>query len=401
MSEILVAALEASADLHGAAVLRELRRLRPDVRAFGAGGPRMRAEGFGLPLAEAMYLGKPTIATGYSGNLEFMNAENSHLVRYTMTEVGEAGKQYPPNGVWADPDVEHAAELMRRVFEDQPGSRALGERAAADIRRTNSMEAAGASMELRLANLVQVLELGPRRSSSSRPEPDSAAQRLHLPVAQAPKLIQGDRLTLGRYVIPDVSVWAFEARSGETSPLIEGERANYVFRLDSLYAAGTPPLAQVRDRVLAAARSEKKHAIARQRATEALAVLASAPDLLQGGRARGLPVDRLGPFTRLNPPSAIAREPAVEGAAFGLRPGQRTGVLVGTTGGGCFILQGIARQAADSAAWLKQRDQQRETIVRAAQQARVQQYLAALRAQAQVVDRRKEVFRPTTSEGGV
>jgi len=112
-------------------------------------------------------------------------------------------------------------------------------------------------------------------------------------------------------------------------------------------------------------------------------------------------VDKLGPFTRLSPPSAIAREPAVEGAAFGLRPGQRTGVLVGTTGGGCFILQGIARQAADSAAWLKQRDQQRETIVRAAQQARVQQYLAALRAQAQVVDRRKEVFRPTTSEGGV
>ena len=227
---------------------------------------------------------------------------------------------------------------------------------------------------------------------------DSAALRLHLPGAQAPKLIQGDRLRLGRYVIPDVSVWAFEARPGETSPLIEGERANYVFRLDSLYAAGTPPLAQIRDRVLAAARSEKKQAIARQHATLALAALASAPDLLQAGRARGLPVDKLGPFTRLNPASAIARDPAVEGAAFGLRPGQRTGVLVGTTG--CFILQGIAHQAADSAAWLKQRDQQREAILRSAQQARVQQYLAALRAQAQVVDRRKEVFRPATSESG-
>ena len=227
---------------------------------------------------------------------------------------------------------------------------------------------------------------------------DSAALRLHLPVAQAPKLIQGDRLTLGRYVIPDVSVWAFEARPGETSPLIEGERANYVFRLDSLYAAGTPPLAQIRDRVLAAARSEKKQAIARQHATLALAALASAPDLLQAGRVRGLPVDKLGPFTRLNPASAIARDPAVEGAAFGLRPGQRTGVLVGTTG--CFILQGIVHQAADSAAWLKQRDQQREAILRSAQQARIQQYLAALRAQAQVVDRRKEVFRPATSESG-
>src|SRR5207245_6412861 len=178
---------------------------------------------------------------------------------------------------------------------------------------------------------------------------DSAALRLHLPVAQAPKLIQGDRLRLGRYVIPDVSVWAFEARPGETSPLIEGERANYVFRLDSLYAAGTPPLAQIRDRVLAAARSEKKQAIARQHATLALAALASAPDLLQAGRARGLPVDKLGPFTRLNPPSAIARDPAVEGAAFGLRPGQRTEVLVGTTG--CFMLQGLAHAASAPAAW--------------------------------------------------
>ena len=46
MSELLVSALEASADLHGAAVLRELRALRPGLRAFGAGGPRMRAEGF-------------------------------------------------------------------------------------------------------------------------------------------------------------------------------------------------------------------------------------------------------------------------------------------------------------------------------------------------------------------
>ena len=44
--ELLVVALEASADLHGASVLRELKALRPELRAFGAGGPRMRAEGF-------------------------------------------------------------------------------------------------------------------------------------------------------------------------------------------------------------------------------------------------------------------------------------------------------------------------------------------------------------------
>ena len=44
--DLLVVAVEASADLHGAAVLRELRTLRPGLRCFGAGGPLMRAEGF-------------------------------------------------------------------------------------------------------------------------------------------------------------------------------------------------------------------------------------------------------------------------------------------------------------------------------------------------------------------
>src|SRR6266704_2304691 len=53
---------------------------------------------------------------------------------------------------------------------------------------------------------------------------DAAARALGLPLAPAPKLVQGDRLTLGKYVVPDVGVWAFEATPGETSPVIEGER---------------------------------------------------------------------------------------------------------------------------------------------------------------------------------
>src|SRR5213080_3058100 len=71
---------------------------------------------------------------------------------------------------------------------------------------------------------------------------DSVAHRLTLPLARAPKLIEGERLRLGGSV-PDVSVWAFEARRGETSPVIDAGQASYVFRLDSLEAAGVPPLA--------------------------------------------------------------------------------------------------------------------------------------------------------------
>ncbi|HEU5262061.1 MAG TPA: peptidyl-prolyl cis-trans isomerase [Gemmatimonadales bacterium] len=224
---------------------------------------------------------------------------------------------------------------------------------------------------------------------------DAAAQQLGLSVVQAPRLIEGDRLTLGRYVIPDVSVWAFETRIGETSPVIEAERAYYVFRLDSLEEAGVAPLALVRDRVAAAARYERKKEILRQRADQALSMLADSPDLLRAARARDLPVEKLGPFTRLDPPSVLAREPVILGAAFALRPGERSGVLGAQTG--YFVLQGIARTPADSAAWLAQRDRQREAIMRPALQARVTQYLAALRAQAKVVDRRKEVYRPDAS----
>ncbi|HEX4574398.1 MAG TPA: SurA N-terminal domain-containing protein, partial [Gemmatimonadales bacterium] len=175
---------------------------------------------------------------------------------------------------------------------------------------------------------------------------DSAARALNLPLARrAAPLSQGERLTLGKYVIPDVSVWAFEARPGETSPVIEGERASYVFRLDTLGAAEVPPLARIRDRVLAAARAERKKAVARERAAPMARALAAASDILAAGRARGFPVEQVGPFTRVAPPPALAREPYVLGAAFGLRPGEQTGLLSGETGS--YLLQGISHVPAD------------------------------------------------------
>src|SRR5207245_10846897 len=122
---------------------------------------------------------------------------------------------------------------------------------------------------------------------------DSAAQALHLPLAHAPPLLQGERLTLGKYAVPDVGVWAFEATPGETSPVIEGGRASYVFRLDSLFPEGVPPLAQIRRRVEDAARYEKKKLVARERAQQTVAALGDTPDLLAAGRARGVRVEKL------------------------------------------------------------------------------------------------------------
>ena len=62
-----------------------------------------RSEGFGLTLAEAMAIGKPVIGTGYSGNVDFMDENNSFLVDYEITRVGPGNEIYPPEGEWADP----------------------------------------------------------------------------------------------------------------------------------------------------------------------------------------------------------------------------------------------------------------------------------------------------------
>ncbi len=109
-----------------------------------------RAEGFGLTMAEAMYLGKPVIATAYSGNLDFMTAVNSYLVDYSPVAIGEGAAPYPAEAQWAEPDVAHAARLMREVFDDRASSAQVGARAAEDIRRTHSAKAAAEVITERL-----------------------------------------------------------------------------------------------------------------------------------------------------------------------------------------------------------------------------------------------------------
>lgn len=97
-----------------------------------------RAEGYGLHLAEAMAHGKPVIATGYSGNLEFMDDTNSRLVPFTLVRVPTGCDPYPSDARWAEPDVEAAAAAMREIVEDPALARTLGERAAADIARLHA-----------------------------------------------------------------------------------------------------------------------------------------------------------------------------------------------------------------------------------------------------------------------
>jgi glycosyltransferase involved in cell wall biosynthesis len=112
-----------------------------------------RSEGLGLGMAQAMYFGKPVIATNYSGNLEFMNRENSLLVDYTMTESEQDAGSYDCGTRWADPNVEQASNYMRWVFEHRSEARTLGARAAADIRRTLDVNVAAAEIIRRVRQI--------------------------------------------------------------------------------------------------------------------------------------------------------------------------------------------------------------------------------------------------------
>jgi glycosyltransferase involved in cell wall biosynthesis len=126
-----------------------------------------RSEGFGLTLAESMALGTPVIATGYSGNTDFTTPQNSYLVDWTPTRVGPDCEIYPAEGSWAEPDLDHAVELMRRVWRRPDEARAKAERARLDIHRRYAPEAVGRLARARLARLAQPPIAGSRRASAS------------------------------------------------------------------------------------------------------------------------------------------------------------------------------------------------------------------------------------------
>lgn len=109
-----------------------------------------RAEGFGLGLAECMSMGKPVIATAWSGNLEFMTEDNSCLVPAELTEISHGQYLHADGQRWAAPDVEVAASFMRRLVFEEGFAQGLGERGRASITRQLSPKGIGKMLAERL-----------------------------------------------------------------------------------------------------------------------------------------------------------------------------------------------------------------------------------------------------------
>jgi len=111
-----------------------------------------RAEGFGLPIAEAMYMGKPVIATNWSGNTDFVNDGNSLLVDYEVVEIARdiPGTPYKKGHHWAEPNGDDAAEQMSRVATDPNLAREIAIQARRDIQEELSAEVVGEVIRRRL-----------------------------------------------------------------------------------------------------------------------------------------------------------------------------------------------------------------------------------------------------------
>jgi len=114
-----------------------------------------RSEGFGRGPAEAMLLGKPVIATDYSGTRDFVTSESALLVDYQLVPV--EAQEYPgaTGQVWAEADIEHAAAAMRRIAGDSVLAEQLGRAGKARIREFYAPEVVGARYLDRLAAIAE------------------------------------------------------------------------------------------------------------------------------------------------------------------------------------------------------------------------------------------------------
>jgi glycosyltransferase involved in cell wall biosynthesis len=112
-----------------------------------------RSEGFGLGLAEAMALGKPVVATAWSGNMDFMDDANSCPVEFDLVTLDAPHLPFGTGLQWAEPNLDHAAQLMRNLFDDPDSRKQIGESARYTMQSQFSANAAGRRYRDRLDHL--------------------------------------------------------------------------------------------------------------------------------------------------------------------------------------------------------------------------------------------------------
>ncbi|MFA9192261.1 glycosyltransferase [Flavobacterium sp. FZUC8N2.13] len=117
-----------------------------------------RSEGFGLTLAEAMLRNKIVIGTGYSGNLEFMNAQNSFLVPYQLITKDEDAGFIKKGYQYAEPDIDNSKKILKFVYANYNNLEDIKLNAKQSIENSFSKKAIGDLMNSRLAKISSFMK---------------------------------------------------------------------------------------------------------------------------------------------------------------------------------------------------------------------------------------------------
>ncbi len=228
-----------------------------------------------------------------------------------------------------------------------------------------------------------------KAASSDKPAVfDSITKALGLETFQASATEKEPLTHEGKYV-PSVSAWAFNARPGETSDLIDGQDAYYVALLDSLTEGGDATLQTEHDDIERELKRQKKLEMLLPRAEKISSAVTKGETLEAAAKSAGLTVEQTPEFARTTTVPGLGQATQAVGAAFGLKKGEVSQPI--RSENGVFVIRVDDRVSADRAAWEKQKTDQRSRVLQGMRQQRVQQFLASLRQSAKVEDRRREI----------
>jgi peptidyl-prolyl cis-trans isomerase D len=222
-----------------------------------------------------------------------------------------------------------------------------------------------------------------------------AAQATHASVRTGVLLSESQSFLPGVGSAIEVVDWA-KSPAGQVadstlSPLYETPEAFYIANRDAFQEAGYVPLKEATPEIRRTLLVEKKRAKAREIGQKMVAEARAGKPLAQVAKERGLVVDSLGPFTRVDPNPAFGQATSAVGAAFGVPVGKTSDVM--ETPAGLFIVQPTAHVEAKRADFDKQKEQFRMMALYQIQQQEAARFIQALRDEAKIVDRRTEVLR--------
>lgn len=117
-----------------------------------------RSEGFGLILTEAMLMNKVVVATNWSAPSEFLNINSSCPVNYKLVELDKNYGPYEVGNYWAEPDLNHASEYLKKLIEDEEYYKALSQNASKTINKMYNLKQSVQIMENRINSIYQEIE---------------------------------------------------------------------------------------------------------------------------------------------------------------------------------------------------------------------------------------------------